>query len=82
MTRFKATEASVVAVFYSLFAACSCTANSRSRGLLPVFRKSVIVSAAMMFIIANAGLFAFIITRAGVPEAIGTWLSAALDSPK
>jgi hypothetical protein len=27
-----------------------------------------------MFIIANAGLFAFLITRAGVPGAIGQWL--------
>ena len=34
-----------------------------------------------MFIIANAGLFAFLITRAGVPDAIGRWLEAVLQSP-
>jgi C4-dicarboxylate transporter DctM subunit len=34
-----------------------------------------------MFIIANAGLFAFLITRAGVPDAIGRWLKAVLQSP-
>ncbi len=34
-----------------------------------------------MFIIANAGLFAFLITRAGVPEAIGHWLEQVLQSP-
>ena len=34
-----------------------------------------------MFIIANAGLFAFLITRAGVPDAIGHWLEAVLQSP-
>ncbi len=35
-----------------------------------------------MFIIANAGLFAFLITRAGVPEAIGHWLEGgAADRP-
>jgi C4-dicarboxylate transporter, DctM subunit len=34
-----------------------------------------------MFIIANAGLFAFLITRAGVPDAIGHWLQEVLKSP-
>jgi C4-dicarboxylate transporter DctM subunit len=32
-----------------------------------------------MFIIANAGLFAFLITRAGVPDAIGRWLEEVLQ---
>jgi C4-dicarboxylate transporter DctM subunit len=41
----------------------------------------VISSAVIMFIIANAGLFAFLITRAGVPDAIGAWLAAVLKSP-
>jgi len=34
-----------------------------------------------MFIIANAGLFAYLITRAGVPTAIGEWLKEVLQSP-
>ena len=34
-----------------------------------------------MFIIANAGLFAFLITRAGVPDMIGSWLTEVLKSP-
>lgn len=34
-----------------------------------------------MFIIADAGLFAFLITRAGGPDAIGRWLELALQSP-
>jgi C4-dicarboxylate transporter DctM subunit len=44
-------------------------------------RKSVMSSAVIMFIIANAGLFAFLITRAGVPEAIGHWLEEVLKNP-
>ncbi|HNN34962.1 MAG TPA: TRAP transporter large permease subunit, partial [Ottowia sp.] len=44
-------------------------------------RKSVVSSAVIMFIIANAGLFAFLITRAGVPEAIGHWLEQVLQNP-
>ncbi|RZI64612.1 MAG: TRAP transporter large permease subunit, partial [Variovorax sp.] len=38
-------------------------------------------SAVIMFVIANAGLFAFLITRAGVPDAIGRWLEQVLQSP-
>jgi tripartite ATP-independent transporter DctM subunit len=41
----------------------------------------VLSSAVIMFIIANAGLFAFLITRAGIPDAIGLWLTSVLQSP-
>ena len=34
-----------------------------------------------MVIIATAGLFAFLITRAGVPAAFGNWVAANLDGP-
>ena len=33
-----------------------------------------------MFIIAAAGLFSFLITRAGVPAAIGAWIAEAIGS--
>ena len=49
--------------------------------LYPILRKSVMASAVIMFIIANAGLFAFLITRAGVPDAIGRYLESVLQSP-
>ena len=51
------------------------------KSLAAVLRRSAISSAVIMFIIANAGLFAFLITRAGVPEAIGHWLEGVLKSP-
>jgi tripartite ATP-independent transporter DctM subunit len=49
--------------------------------LYVILRKSVMSSAVIMFIIANAGLFAFLITRAGVPEAIGHYLEGVLKNP-
>ncbi|MEO5659376.1 MAG: TRAP transporter large permease [Polaromonas sp.] len=76
------TEAAVVAVFYALIVGMLIHRELSIRDVLPVLRKSVISSAIIMFIIANAGLFAFIITRAGIPDAIGTWLSEVLQSPK
>ncbi len=78
---FTPTEASAVAVFYALVVGMLIYREIGVRDLYAVLRKSVISSAVIMFIIANAGLFAFLITRAGVPEAIGHWLEAVLQNP-
>ena len=78
---FTPTEAAVVAVFYALIVGLWIYKEIKLSDLLPIFRKSVISSAVIMFIIANAGLFSFLITRAGVPEAIGDFLKANLTSP-
>ena len=78
---FTPTEASAVAVFYALLVGMVIHREIRLRDLYPILRKSVMSSAVIMFIIANAGLFAFLITRAGVPDAIGHWLQEVLRSP-
>ncbi|HYD74580.1 TRAP transporter large permease [Ramlibacter sp.] len=78
---FTPTEASAVAVFYALVVGILIYREIGVRDLFAVLRRSVISSAVIMFIIANAGLFAFLITRAGVPEAIGHWLEQVLQSP-
>ena len=78
---FTPTEASVVAVFYALIVGLVIHRELKFSHLVAVFKKSVLSSAVIMFIIANAGLFAFLITRAGIPEAIGIWLKEVLDSP-
>ena len=78
---FTPTEASAVAVLYALVVGMLIYREIQLPDLYTILRKSVISSAVIMFIIANAGLFAFLITRAGVPEAIGHWLEAVLQSP-
>ncbi|MES2978504.1 MAG: TRAP transporter large permease [Pseudomonadota bacterium] len=78
---FTPTEAAAVAVFYALIVGVVIYREISIASLVVVLRKSVISSAVIMFIIANAGLFAFLITRAGVPDAIGRWLEAVLQSP-
>src|SRR6478672_642272 len=78
---FTPTEASAVAVFYALVVGVFIYREIKVRDIYAILRKSVISSAVIMFIIANAGLFAFLITRAGVPEAIGHWLESVLKSP-
>ena len=78
---FTPTEASAVAVFYSLIVGLLIYREIKLPDLLVILRKSVLSSAVIMFIIANAGLFAYLITRAGVPDAIGHWLQDVLKSP-
>jgi tripartite ATP-independent transporter DctM subunit len=78
---FTPTEASAVAVFYALFIGIVMYREIKPRDIFPILKKSVVSSAVIMFIIANAGLFAFLLTRAGVPDAIGRWLEAVLESP-
>jgi tripartite ATP-independent transporter DctM subunit len=78
---FTPTEAAAVAVLYSFIVGTVIYREIGIKDIYTILRKSVISSAVIMFIIANAGLFAFLLTRAGAPEAIGTWLQQVLQSP-
>ncbi len=78
---FTPTEAAAVAVCYALVVGLVVYREIGVRDLLAILKKSVVSSSVIMFIIANAGLFAYLITRAGVPDAIGLWLKDVLHSP-
>jgi C4-dicarboxylate transporter, DctM subunit len=78
---FTPTEASAVSVGYALIVGLFIYRELEWKSLWPVLRKSIISSTVIMFIIAAAGLFSFLISRAGVPEAIGQYLKHALSSP-
>ncbi len=71
----------MVAVFYALIVGSAVYRETGLSDLVNVCRKSVISSAVIMFIIANAGLFSYLITRAGVPDEIGGFLKDTLQSP-
>ena len=78
---FTPTEASAVAVCYALIVGMVVYREIKPRDVIGILRRSVMSSAVIMFIIANAGMFAYLITRAGVPETIGIWLKDVLESP-
>jgi tripartite ATP-independent transporter DctM subunit len=78
---FTPTEASVAAVFYALFVGVAVYREIGFKDLISVLRKTVISSSVILFIIGNAGLFSYLITRAGVPEMIGEFLRANLSTP-
>lgn len=75
------TEASVVAVVYALIAGLFIHREITVKDLLPVFRKSVVSSAVIMFIIATASLFSYLLNRQGVPDAAGEWLVQTFNGP-
>lgn len=78
---FTPTEASVVAVFYALFVGVFVYREVKPSQVFQVLKRSVIAAAVIMFIIANAGLFAYLITRAGIPGQIGQFLKDVLQTP-
>jgi tripartite ATP-independent transporter DctM subunit len=74
------TEASVVAVIYAIIVGMFIHREIRLRDLYPIFRKSVISSAVIMFIIAAATLFSWLLNRQGVPDMAAEWLVQAFDT--
>jgi tripartite ATP-independent transporter DctM subunit len=75
---FTPTEASVVAVVYAMAVGMLVYRRIDLRTLRVQFEKSVVASTVIMLLIAAAGLFSFLINRAGVPIAVGDWISAHL----
>ena len=73
---FTPTEASIVAVFYALVVSCFVYRELDLAAVGRILWRSVISSSMIMFIIAMAGLFSFLLTRAGIPAEIGAWIIA------
>src|SRR5690554_6519511 len=71
---FTPTEASAVAVAYALVIGIFVYRRLDLKTLSHTFHRSVISTAVIMFIIANAGVFGFLLNRAGIPQALGDWL--------
>ncbi|NYT37873.1 TRAP transporter large permease subunit [Allopusillimonas soli] len=71
---FTPTEASAVAVVYALVVGFAIYRRLTIKSLSAVLHRSIISTAVIMFVIANAGVFGFLLNRAGVPTALGEWL--------
>ena len=79
---FTPTEASVVAVVYALVVGMLVYRRIRLADLSATLHRSVVGTASIMFIIANAGVFGFLLNRAGVPtrSASGSASSSATST--
>ncbi len=73
------TEASVIAVVYAIIVGMFIHREIGWRDLYPIFRKSVISSAVIMFIIAAAAVFSWLLNRQGVPDIAAEWLVQTFD---
>ena len=71
---FTPTEASVVAVVYAVLIGRFVYRKLDFREFSGTLSRSVVSTAVIMFVIANAGVFSFLLNRAGIPDALGTWL--------
>jgi len=78
---FTPTEASVIAVFYSLIVGMFVYRTSSLADLWRVLSCTAVSTTVIIFVIATAGLFAFLITRSGAPAATGNWVAATLNGP-
>jgi len=72
---FTPTEASAVAVVYALVVGIFIYRRLTLSTLSRTLHRSVVSTAVIMFVIANAGVFGFLLNRAGIPAALGEWLS-------
>lgn len=72
---FTPTEASVVAVAYALLIGIFVYRSLNFARLNEAFYQSVISTAIIMFLMANAGVFGFLLNRAGIPNQLGEWLA-------
>jgi len=76
---FTPTEASVVAVFYAVLVGVFVYRRLTFASLRASIHRSVVSTAVIMFVIANAGVFSFLLNRAGIPDALGQWLGTVFS---
>ena len=78
---FTATESAAIAALWATIVAVVIHRSVDLRGLARVFRKSAFDSAIIMFILACSGLFAWILTRARLPQTIADGIAGITTDP-
>ena len=78
---FTPTEAAGVAVAYAFIVGVFIYKEIKIKELLKIFINSAITTSTIMFIIASAGLFGWVLTREGVPQDVATFLIGISDNP-
>ena len=78
---FTATESAVMATDYALFLGFFVYKELRLRQIPAIFTKAAVTSALVMFIIANASVFGWILAFQEIPQLIAGWFIALTDNP-
>jgi len=72
---FTPTEAAVVATVYALVVGLFFYKEIKWKDLSGIFYNSAMMSAIILLIVANAGLFSWIMTSQGIPQMAASWFS-------
>ncbi|MBU8881346.1 TRAP transporter large permease [Bacillus sp. FJAT-29790] len=78
---FTPTESAVAACVYALIVGLFVYKELKWKELPQIFYNAALTSSVVLVIIANAGLFGWILTSDGVPQAVATWFSGISNSP-
>jgi len=78
---FTPTEASVIAVFYALFAGSVVYRTLTWRMLPGILTRSALVTASVLLIVAMSGAFAWVLTVSRVPQLLSEWIVGLGLSP-
>ncbi|MBQ6368525.1 MAG: TRAP transporter large permease [Parasporobacterium sp.] len=75
------TEAAVIAVLYSFIVGKFVYREIKFRDIPQLLKRSAISTANVMYIVASAGLFAWVVSRAGIPTMVVNGLLGISDNP-
>lgn len=78
---FTPTESAVVACVYALIVGLFVYKELKWKDLPQIFYNCALTSSVVLIIIANAGLFGWILTSDGVPQAVATWFGGVSSNP-
>ncbi|BAQ11257.1 TRAP transporter, dctm subunit [Bacillus sp. OxB-1] len=78
---FTPTESAVAACVYALIIGLFVYKELKWSELPQIFYNAALTSSVVLVIIANAGLFGWILTSDGVPQTVATWFSGISNNP-
>lgn len=78
---FTPTESAVVASAYALIVGMFIYKEIKWKDLPKIFIQTSIMSAIILIVIANAGLFGWVLTSEGIPQLIADWFIGISSSP-
>jgi C4-dicarboxylate transporter DctM subunit len=78
---FTPTEAAGIAVAYAFIVGTLVYREIKLSKLLNIMTQSVVTTSAIMFILASAGLFGWILTREGIPQEVAQFFMGISDNP-
>lgn len=78
---FTPTEAAGVAVGYAFIVGVLIYREIKFKQVMHVLTTSVVTTSAIMFILASAGLFGWILTREGIPQDVAEFFIGISDNP-